>query len=70
MAILTGRHSSGVASFACAQAGCPDCLETLLQENKGLIQSTRSTHLLLGLSHKCLTFSILHLLQNLRRMNS
>jgi RNA polymerase sigma factor (sigma-70 family) len=37
MAILTGCHSSGVASFACAQAGCPDCLETLLRENEGLV---------------------------------
>ena len=37
MAILTGCHSPGVASFACAQAGCPDCLETLLRENEGLV---------------------------------
>jgi RNA polymerase sigma factor (sigma-70 family) len=28
-----------VVRFACAQAGCSDCLETLLRENKGLIQS-------------------------------
>jgi RNA polymerase sigma factor (sigma-70 family) len=28
-----------VVRFVCAQAGCPDCLETLLRENKGLIQS-------------------------------
>jgi RNA polymerase sigma factor (sigma-70 family) len=37
MAILAGCHSSGVASFACAQAGCPECLETLLRENEGLV---------------------------------
>jgi RNA polymerase sigma factor (sigma-70 family) len=37
MAIVTGCHSPGVARFACAQAGCPDCLETLLLENEGLI---------------------------------
>ena len=39
MAIGTVCHSLGVIRFACAQAGCLDCLETLLRENKGLIQS-------------------------------
>lgn len=39
MAIVTGCHSPGVASFACAQAGCPDCLEVLLRKNEGLIYS-------------------------------
>ena len=37
MAIGTVCHSRGVGSFACAQAGCPDCLETLLRENEGLV---------------------------------
>ena len=37
MAIVTVCHSEGVGSFACAQAGCPDCLEALLRENDGLI---------------------------------
>jgi RNA polymerase sigma factor (sigma-70 family) len=37
MAIVTGCHSPGVARFACARAGCPECLETLLKENEGLI---------------------------------
>jgi hypothetical protein len=32
-----------VDRFVCAQAGCPDCLETLLRENKGLIQSVIQT---------------------------
>jgi RNA polymerase sigma factor (sigma-70 family) len=39
MDIGNGCHSQGVASFVCAQAGCPNCLETLLRENKGLIHS-------------------------------
>lgn len=39
MAIGNRCHSQGVVRFVCAQAGCPDCLETLLRENKGLIQS-------------------------------
>ena len=43
MAIVTGCHSQGVVRFTRAQAGCPDCLETLLQENKGLIQSVIQT---------------------------
>ncbi len=37
MAILPVCHSCGVASFACAQAGCPDCLEALMQEHDGLV---------------------------------
>jgi RNA polymerase sigma factor (sigma-70 family) len=37
MAILTGCHAKSVGLFACAQAGCPNCLETLLRENRGLI---------------------------------
>jgi hypothetical protein len=41
--IGTACHSQGVGPFACAQAGCQDCLETLLQENKGLIQSVIQT---------------------------
>ena len=39
MAILTVCHAESVWSFACAQAGCPDCLESLLRENDGLIHT-------------------------------
>ena len=39
MAIGTVCQSQRVGRFVCAQAGCQDCLETLLRENKGLIQS-------------------------------
>ena len=38
MAILTGCHSTGVASFACAQAGCPECLEALIRKHERLVQ--------------------------------
>ena len=38
MAILTGCHSPGVASFACAQAGCPDCLEALIRKHERLVR--------------------------------
>ena len=38
MAILTGCHSPGVASFACAQAGCPECLEALIGKHERLVQ--------------------------------
>ena len=38
MAILTPCHSVGVASFACAQAGCPECLEALIREHERLVQ--------------------------------
>jgi RNA polymerase sigma factor (sigma-70 family) len=37
MAILTGCHSPGVASFACAQAGCPECLEALIRKHDRLV---------------------------------
>ena len=37
MSIVRFCHSSGVARFACAQAGCQDCLAELLQENRGLV---------------------------------
>jgi len=37
MAILPVCHSNGVARFACAQAGCQECQEVLLQANEGLI---------------------------------
>ena len=39
MAILTACHAESVGLFACAQAGCPGCLEILLRENDGLIHS-------------------------------
>ena len=38
MAILTGCHSPGVASFACAQAGCPECLEALIRKHERLVR--------------------------------
>ena len=37
MAIVTGCHSQGVARFRCAQAGCRDCLEALMQEHDRLV---------------------------------
>jgi DNA-directed RNA polymerase sigma subunit (sigma70/sigma32) len=40
-----------VGPFACAQAGCQDCLETLLQENKGLIQSVIQTQGMGGIDY-------------------
>lgn len=39
MFIVTACHSKGVDRFGCAQAGCADCMEALLEENKGLIHS-------------------------------
>lgn len=51
MAIGTACHSQGVGRFACAQAGCQDCLETLLQENKGLIQSVIQTQGMGGIDY-------------------
>jgi RNA polymerase sigma factor (sigma-70 family) len=37
MAIVSCCHSKGVARFACAQAGCPDCLGALMQEHDRLV---------------------------------
>ena len=37
MVIVPVCHSPGVAIFACAQAGCPVCLEALMQEHAGLV---------------------------------
>jgi RNA polymerase sigma factor (sigma-70 family) len=37
MSILPNFHSPESASFACAQAGCPICLETLLRKHQQLI---------------------------------
>ena len=37
MIIVPVCHSQRVDIFACAQAGCPDCLEALLRGNEGLI---------------------------------
>ncbi|MGA2489128.1 MAG: sigma-70 family RNA polymerase sigma factor [Anaerolineales bacterium] len=39
MAIVSCCHFKGVASFACAQAGCPDCLEALMRAHAGLVYS-------------------------------
>ena len=52
MDILTGCHSPGVASFACAQAGCPDCLEALLRENEGLIHSVVQRQGIAGIEYE------------------
>lgn len=38
MAIVTYCRSSGAARYGCAQAGCAECMESLLRENKGLIR--------------------------------
>ena len=38
MAIGTACHSQGVVRFVCAQADCPDCLETLLEFTRKTIQ--------------------------------
>jgi len=51
VAIGTACHSQGVARFVCAQAGCPDCLETLLRENKGLIQIVIQTQGMGGIDY-------------------
>ena len=53
MAVGTACHSEGVGRFACAQAGCLDCLETLLRENKGLIQSVIQTQGMGGIDFLC-----------------
>lgn len=37
MVILTVCHAKSVGLFTCAQAGCPDCLEALMQEHAGLV---------------------------------
>ena len=37
MSILLNSHSNQAANFACAQAGCPVCLEMLLIQHKKLI---------------------------------
>ena len=51
MAIGNGCHSQGVVRFVCAQAGCTDCLEALLRENKGLIQSVIQTQGMGGIDY-------------------
>ena len=51
MAIGTVCHSRGVSRFVCAHAGCPDCLETLLRENKRLIQSVIQTQGMGGIDY-------------------
>jgi hypothetical protein len=49
VAIGNGCRSEGVVNFVCAQAGCPDCLETLLRENKGRIQSVIRQQWMIGI---------------------
>jgi len=38
MAILTGCHAKRLGLFACAQAGCPDCLETCCERIEADLQ--------------------------------
>ena len=47
----TACPSQGVGRFTCAQAGCLPCLETLLRENKGLIQSVIQTQGMGGIDY-------------------
>lgn len=37
MTIVTYCQSNGAARYGCAQAGCGECMESLLRENRGLI---------------------------------
>jgi RNA polymerase sigma factor (sigma-70 family) len=37
MVIVPVCHAESVGLFACAQAGCPDCLEALMQAHAGLV---------------------------------
>jgi RNA polymerase sigma factor (sigma-70 family) len=52
MAILTVCHAESVGLFACAQAGCPDCLERLLRENEGLIHSIVQRQKIAGIEYE------------------
>ena len=52
MAILIACHAKSVGLFACAQAGCPDCLETLLRENDGLIHSVLRREGIAGIEYE------------------
>ena len=38
MTIVTYCRSSGAARYECAQAGCGECMEDLLEENSGLLR--------------------------------
>ena len=38
MTIVTYCRSSGAARYECAQAGCVECMEALLEENSGLLR--------------------------------
>jgi len=51
VAILPCCNSQRVGTFVCAQEGCPDCLETLLRENKGLIQRVIQTQGMGGIDY-------------------
>jgi RNA polymerase sigma factor (sigma-70 family) len=37
MTIVTYCQSSGAARYGCAQAGCEECMKSLLRENRGLV---------------------------------
>jgi RNA polymerase sigma factor (sigma-70 family) len=52
MAILTACHAESVGLFACAQAGCPGCLEILLRENDGLIHSIVRRQGIVGIEYE------------------
>jgi len=51
MAIVPVYHPGGVDNISCAQAGCPECLETLLAENQGLIQRVIQTQGMGGIEY-------------------
>lgn len=44
MAIVSCCHSQGVARFACARAGCRECLEALMREHDRLVYSKVRQH--------------------------
>jgi RNA polymerase sigma factor (sigma-70 family) len=52
MVIVPVRHAEGVGLFACAQAGCPDCLEALLRENEGLIHLVVQRQRIAGIEYE------------------
>jgi RNA polymerase sigma factor (sigma-70 family) len=52
MVIVPVCHAESVGLFACAQAGCPDCLERLLRENDGLIHSIVRRQGIVGIEYE------------------
>ena len=52
MVIVSVCHAESVGLFACAQAGCPECLERLLRENDGLIHSIVRRQGIVGIEYE------------------